>query len=127
MTASPPVTIGDVDLADDRALHAAYEFLVEANTVDPALRRRWIGRALLDAVAARARADGRTTLGGLVRRLDPQTPGPGPRFAEAVGARMTGRSLEQVFEWVDRTPQDLLEGGAPAREDVGRHPGRRPP
>ncbi len=66
--------------------------------VEPTLRRHGVGRVLLAAAAAGIREDGRSVLLGQVRRRDPQTPSPGWWFAEAVGATVTGRSLEQVLD-----------------------------
>lgn len=121
-----------VSLPHEGNRHTAF---VGPFVVDPGLRRRGVGRVLLDAVCGAARADGRTVLLGLVRRLDPQTPSPGQRFAEAVGATLTGRSLEQVvdvaavaeartddatdpyevLDWTDTAPGDLVEGWARLR------------
>jgi GNAT superfamily N-acetyltransferase len=51
----------------------------------PEHRRHGIGRALWDAVAERARAAGRTRLGGEVN-VDVAVPGAAPAFAAAMGA-----------------------------------------
>jgi len=66
--------------------------------VGPGLRRRGVGRMLLAAVAADARAAGRTVLLGQVSQLGPLAPSAGRSFAAAVGATVAGRSLEQVLD-----------------------------
>ncbi len=79
--------------------------------VGPGLRRRGVGRVLLAAVAADARAAGRTVLLGQVSQLGPEEPSAGRSFAAAVGATVDGRSLEQVLDVaaaVAGLPPDLI-------------------
>lgn len=66
--------------------------------VAPGMRRRGVSQVLLAAVAAEARAAGRTVVLSQVSRLGPQAPSAGLSFAAAVGATVAGRSLEQVLD-----------------------------
>lgn len=91
--------------------------LVGQLVVEPTLRRRGVGRALLAAAAAGVRGDGRRVLLGQVRRRGPHTLSPGWWFADAVGATVTGRSLEQVLDVaaaVAAAPTDTAGSDPPA-------------
>jgi GNAT superfamily N-acetyltransferase len=77
--------------------------------VHPAHRRLGIGRSLLDAAGTTAREEGRTVLHGQFRQLSARADSAGREFAEAAGAGLVGRALEQVLDLAAVTTGDLVE------------------
>lgn len=92
---------------------------VDQLLVRPGMRRRGIGRALLDHALERAAAAGRSALGATV--VEPLASGPAldpapAAFAEAVGATRSP-GPHGVHQWLDLRAHDPLAGGVPKTPD----------